>query len=321
MEHNNSNITLAMFKFNLDGYDLSLLSSSVLGLVSQIICVIIFQRIRDSSTLFTYLLAYSANNSAICALNVVQFVYKSFLTNSYVMNIIMARFIVPALAFSYLNGVFLDFLTLADRFSVFNQTIKSVMSRWKPERICLTATLSSLIIIVPSFFVITVQQNSVNLDNTMTKIVWNLQLSPALRSMPGLLFIGALIFLSDVFLMLNQFALSIGSIFYIKRHIRKKLNRSQEVAHSIYHKADLRSTLMVGIMCLTSLFEHLLVLYSDFFIIFQHEQLLVGQVQVLTAIYISACGCLDLLVFLLFNTVFKKEALKIVMSIILSTKQ
>lgn len=289
-------------------FKICLLISSALGVVFQLACAIIFRRIRHSSSVFTYLSACSVNKAVLCAMNLIEFFYHIYFDQSYWMNVFTARFTIPTLSFLYFNGVFLDLLMIIERFSIFNQRVKSVMSRAKPGCICLLATLSSLILHIPVFFFVSVDRRS-NVDPNPT---WYLKLSPMLNSLPGLGYTMFIWFTRDIFFMFNQLIISIRSIVYIREHIKKKLIRNQDIMFlSKYNSADLRSTLMVLIICFISLVEHLIILLTCFNVVLYSEEIEFGKSHILTATYMSFTRLLDFFLFFGFNTVFKKEVQRI----------
>lgn len=284
-----------------------LLASSALAALSQLFCFNVFHRISRSSSVFIYFRACSTVNIVICLFIFAQCFYEAFFPSNFWATFAIAHVITPLTVMCYLSSILLDILTTLDRLAIFDEKSKSMMSRLRPQRMCMLAISLSILFGLPCFFFVSVHEHRIHFDNK-TEHIWYLKLSPVLTSVPGRILSGVMMFIMNVFLMIYHLTISIRLLVYFRQHVRRKLVRSQEIMQPMYQHADLRSTLMVSLICFATFFENALLLVCDFDFLVLSDVYRLGKIQIITVICYSSRQVLDPILFLIFNSVFRKEA-------------
>lgn len=279
------------------------LAIGVLAFFSQITCIVVFTRTRAHSKVFVYLQAYSVNSLIICLLISFKHSYQLWFMSDCLVSMIMARVTIPVLTMCNFNNGFLIMMFLVDRLSIFEEKIRNRMTRFSPRYIFTIIILSSLIVCWPSVLLVTVRQES-------TKFI--LVPSKFMRSTLGAIFIFFLTLICDILVATMKLVLNIISIRHIKQHVRRRAYICRHT--TIWYQVDqVRIVIMVVVMSIMSISEHLLLSYSLVDIIFKSDHLIIfGHAQDFTLTFMTARRLLDIVFYFVFNSVFKKECLKLI---------
>lgn len=274
---------------------------SLFGLVSQLISLIVFWRVRVKARLFVYMLFYTINNALVCILLFIQLLHHLYLSHNYATTMFMARVNLPFLAIGYQNTFFLIILVLLDMLSNFNTTIEKIMNKSTPIRHCVLNFIISFVPHLSVFFVFQEEYHQYKGD-------WSIVARPLFQSQAGLCIILILLTVFDFSIIPVHVYLQIWSFVKIKRHMRRKSScvMSQRL-YEQYQSTDMRTTAMFIYFGIISLFEHLFrvllgLSFFEFSIYLPHE-----QIESICLLFIVTMRTFSFFNSLIFNRTFRQE--------------
>lgn len=284
---------------------------SILGMLSQFACFLVFNQIKVASTLYIYLKAYTVNSFLVCC-----FLFTQYLTNIYSIGNSQAStelscfFISTLLRSCYVNSTLLDILILLDRISVFNKRVKDLLKITRPYIQIFLLAVISILLNIPYYFLIIPQGLNYNQTNGSETTVWFSGSSPFSRTQGGYALIVSFIFVNYASVTVVQITLNIISAVYIRRHIKKKATRvgMTQIQGSNLQNVDVKTGLMVTLLCSISFIEHILIIVLTFNLFFPWP-INVALFQWLVVFIITTRRFGDFFFYFIFNKVFKKQFL------------
>lgn len=295
-----------------------ILVPSLLGFASEFICFLVFVRIPSTSNhLFIYLRAYALNGMFVCFNNICLFFYRLYsIGNNLPLASYMVYFNIPLLATNYLCASLIDVITLLDRISIFDRTVKKLMSKASPYPTCIVIFLISFLVNLPYFFLRVPAEQDVYVTDGPMYQVWFMRLTQFGASLTGQVVMILFILISDILVMCVQVLLNIRFIIYIRRYVQKKSQIVASGSHSQQSSqvvsVDVRTNIMVVIMCFISLSEHIILALCNYSLFINNSGIDASNMAFITIVYLSARRFGDIFFFFAFNSVFKRELMQMI---------
>lgn len=281
-----------------------------LGMLSELACFWTFLGIKSNSNLYTYLRAYSVNDFLVCGTIFCQFFYTGFPNSMSEAITIFSSFISLPLLFScYLNSTFLDIAILLDRISVFNTRVKRWIKIISPYPLIILLAVISILLNIPYFFLISVESIEIKVTNGSELTIWYRGLSSLATTDTGIALIMFIVVINNAITMTAQISLNIRSVFYIRKHFKEKkamvsVTQSQS---DKYQSADIKTSLMVTILCVISFIEHILLMACSVGLFFLNNQKSIAFLRKLTLAFFGWRRFIDCFLYLKFNRLFRKQ--------------
>ena len=167
------------------------------------------------------------NNAVLSLFEMVLFLiptYRYFeFTNTYEAMVFASYAYYPMLIIFFVFGSFLDILVCIERCSFFIKKLKSAMSI-TPKNICSVLFLTSIIIGLPYFFLLSPHYFDAPLDENQIYKIWFMDYSQFGRSTAGKIVAHLLRFTKDVLLLIIEILVNITSVYILKKHFNIKKN-------------------------------------------------------------------------------------------------
>lgn len=291
-------------------YIMLILVPSILGLLSEIACLVVFLQIRVGSLLFAYLRAYTINNLLICGALFVQFFYTIYtLGDPRTWTIVNSYFNFPFLGLCYLNSTLLDIVILLDRISTFNERLKQWLKLISPLKQIILLALISTVLTIPYFFLYGPVEIKSTSPDGIEYTVWISGSSPLSSTRIGDTLVLLIVALDYIAVMVIQILLNICSLLYIRRHIKDKSTMVgvSQTQSSKFQNVDIKTSLMVTLLCFLSFFEHFLFISCNVGQFFFSKQINFVLLQKITFFGLGMKRFSDFFFYLKFNKVFYKK--------------
>ena len=272
--------------------------------------------------IFLYLKYYSFNSSIInfvCALLVIKTckTYFYIFNNTIITQVIICYFYIPFVNMFVFLSATLDIAITLERNSQFFKSKNISIS--KSIHIVLVLLFVSILINVQYFFIAYPTSVYLNVNATAKIRIYTFSTTEFSSSFTGIILNSMGLIFRDVILLIVQLALSIKTIFLLRRHFTSKQNsmfpfngnyklvNTTALVHSIGNrisKANKNFSVMVTIMGLLTCFEHISLLIGYAYITFVEYSFLVF---LFSALIISFKHFSNFILFYKFNHLFRTE--------------
>lgn len=283
---------------------------SILGMLSEFACFLVFCQIKLGIPLYAYLRAYTINSFLVCCCIFTLFLISVYSLGNSRAIMVFANFFVFILVDScYLNSNLLDILILLDRISVFNKRVKNFLKLVSIYHPIILLRIVSIILATPYFFLLTTQKISLNVTNGSETTVWFKTKNPISTTQAGYAINMFIITVKYGLMMLIQITLNIISAVYIRRHVKQKATRVRTTQTSNLQNVDVKTGIMVIIQCSVSFLEHLLLTFWTILRFFSISSIDSAKFETLVACSFASRRFCDFFFYLIFNKVFRKQTL------------
>ena len=304
---------------------------SVLSLLTSLFSLIIFCNMKNSLPLYRYMQVNCISNAVMSLVSVFNFMATSYRliswSNSRWTSVFFNQVYTPIANLSYFYSSVLDIVILLDRIAIFNRRVKAYLNKYSPTVICIVLFALCLIIDFPYFFVFAPDSFTAKLNANTSLTIWFSNTTPFARSPLGQILSYIIYAIRDVLVMLAQIALGIHSSVLLKKHLNKKRTISTRLTvdtteQSNQHtgkfskdskdrvsKKDTDATIMVIVMCVLSVCLHILMIVMIVYPIFRID-LTYFVLFFVGDIFIPFKSCVDFIMFLKFNKIFRTMCLK-----------
>lgn len=289
---------------------LLVLVPSILGLLSETACFVVFMLIKVNSSLYTYLKAYTVNNFLLCGCLFTEFFYAVYtLGDAKSMTIVNSYFIVPFLGLCYLNGSLLDIVILLERISYFSRRVREWLKMMSLYSQIIILALVSFILTIPFFFLYAPLEIPVYVPDDPDYAVWISGSSTLSSTQAGLAIIILIVTVDYVLVMLVHIALNILSFSYLRKHLKEKktIMRATHSQANNQQNVDVKNSIMVTILCMISFVEHILFICCNIGQFFFDDQINLVLLQRITWFFLAMRRFCDFFFYLYFNKVFRNQ--------------
>lgn len=311
---------------------------SLIGASLSLLSFLIFinrQAFDKSARLFIYLRVYTFTNILLCLLNISAGLTATNrmlnFTTTYLAQVYFNYFISSISNLVYFYNSIISIIILLDRIAYFNPTTKKTLEITSPMRICLFSFIIIALIDVPYYLSYSVEFSVFRLNSTTNLSLWHSSKSEFLISHTGRSLSFIVTVFRDLLVLLVEIVLNIASLFLLKNHFRKKLLKqkaivstgsvekssrvdqieakkrpSQSPLETRVTQADLKATLMVIVICFSSITSHVCTVIPvvvSFYVDYSFTSYILYYLQ---NISLSFKCSIDFGVFLIFNQNFKR---------------
>lgn len=291
-------------------YIMLILVPSLLGMLSEALCLIVFSRIKVVSNLYIYVKAYTVNNMVVCGCLFFQFFYAIYsLGDPETLTVSNSYLIYPFMNCLFLNGTLLDIVILLDRIAVFSKRVKGLISLISPYKQILLLAIISTIFTIPYFFLYEPMVIHSTSPEGVEYIVWISGSSPFSSTSFGNALIILIVGVEYVAVMVIQIVLNIYSMICMRHHIQEKklIVNIKHARGSNHQNVELKNSMMVTILCFFSFVEHVLFISCNVGQFFFVKQIDLVLLQKITYFFLGLKRSTDFLFYMKFNKVFKQH--------------
>lgn len=285
---------------------------SVLGMASELVCFILFVHVKVNSRLYTYLRAYCVNDFLICCSILLLFFYQFLIrTGSRLMTLVNAYVTLQLLYSCYLNSTFLNIAILLDRISVLNTRVKRWTRLISPYKQIILFAFISIVFNIPHFFTLSIHSWSFESDDGSKHTIWYSGFSPLVFTQTGFIVNMFVVVVNFGLAMAVQISFNVRSIFYIRKHLKNKSIRviATQSQNIKYQNMDVKTSVMVTILCAVSFIEHILLAVCNITMLFPSSQFNISLIRKLTLAFFGMKRFSDFFFYLKFNKIFRKQFL------------
>ena len=312
---------------------------SLIGFLINWLCFFILNKqIFKAKQIFNYLKVYVINSSFICLLSATHFIAATKIffefTNTYEACSYGSNAYAYLLSASYFYSSYLDIYLSLERLSNFLPSFHLKIKNLSYKKLCLGLLIFSVVANIPFYFAYTPIYVDVKLNVTESFRIYLADASDFGKSLIGKLSSGIVFFLRDVFTIIVELILNCITVILLKKQFsrKKKMVIENEIddtidrtegtsnnatssgskathgknSNSHTSKLNRNLTYTVLLICVFSIFAHVLTLVcTSLFLL--GGNLVTNYICFVANLFVSVKHFLNFFIFILFNSLFKKE--------------
>jgi hypothetical protein len=307
--------------------------TGLIGFIINAFSFLILQDFEFNLPLYQYFRIYTIINSIMCLSTALSFISCTYRilpwTNSEITLTLGVNYMIQLDNVLYFYGSLIDLLILFDRISSFKPNLKLPI-KLSPYKMSFVCFIGVLLISCPLFFVNQIDSRTFKLNQTVNFTVWNFHNSDFAKSPLGTGLTYFVYAIRDVLVMILQIVLNLISIGLFKKYVMKKMTMAtrvpvidDQISYSVsivkhstsrrlnfIHRADQKLTQMCILICVLSIFEHVLVLATTIYPYTNSDFLMLVILLNVSFFFWQLKRIVDFFMFFAFNKIFKRVCLR-----------